>query len=183
MSTISNPSQFRTNIANALYTHFFRPDEPCSNDELEHTRNIATSVENSIYQFAVQAGITNKVPTVWTNTSFVMLYQCRFRSIFHNLKHEPQFVKSILDGTISEKRLETIQHVEIAIHKWEPYIQQLLDREKYAQEQTFETSSDLFVCPKCDSARTTHYSLQTRGGDEPMTIFISCLGCDHKWTE
>ncbi len=39
----------------------------------------------------------------------------------------------------------------------------------------------MFVCKKCKSNKTTYYPLQTRGADEPMTNFVSCLGCGHQW--
>ncbi len=38
-----------------------------------------------------------------------------------------------------------------------------------------------FVCRKCKGVRTTHYALQTRSSDEPMTIFVCCLNCGNRW--
>jgi len=35
----------------------------------------------------------------------------------------------------------------------------------------------IFRCPKCGGRHTTHYSMQTRSADEPMTNFVSCLDC------
>lgn len=36
-----------------------------------------------------------------------------------------------------------------------------------------------FQCGKCKSWRTTYYPLQTRGGDESMTNFVTCHDCNH----
>ena len=172
---ISDPTQFRQNIAHALYDSIFQ--------ENAGTMSTAEIVEESIYQFAVNACTSvYKIPPVWKNPSFVNLYTSRFRSLFHNLKHEPAFLKQVVDGTITKSRLTSIQHIEMAEQKWAPYIQQMLEREKYTQNQTCETT-DMFVCPQCSSQRSTYYSLQTRGGDEPMTIFIRCVECEHNWTE
>lgn len=174
---VHNPTTFRANIADTLYTDIFQPHTTEPN-----ARRLAKAVEESIYVFAEQESRKNKISPIWENGSFVDLYICRFRSLYLNLKNESSFVDQILNGTIPETQFVHIQHVDISSKKWMPYIQRLMDREKYAQEKVQETS-DLFVCPKCENSHTTHYSLQTRGGDEPMTIFINCIDCDHKWTE
>ena len=48
------------------------------------------------------------------------------------------------------------------------------------EDETIE-SSGLFKCPKCKFRKTTYYSMQTRSADEPMTNFITCLNCNHRW--
>jgi len=40
-------------------------------------------------------------------------------------------------------------------------------------------ATDMFSCEKCGKNRTTYYQMQTRGADEPMTIFVTCLDCGH----
>lgn len=40
-----------------------------------------------------------------------------------------------------------------------------------------------FTCRKCKSDKTSHYSLQTRSSDEPMTVFIQCLKCYNRWRQ
>lgn len=38
-----------------------------------------------------------------------------------------------------------------------------------------------FCCRKCKGTKTTHYALQTRSSDEPMTVFVGCLTCGNRW--
>jgi DNA-directed RNA polymerase subunit M/transcription elongation factor TFIIS len=38
-----------------------------------------------------------------------------------------------------------------------------------------------FKCKGCKSTKTSHYAMQTRSSDEPMTIFVTCLGCGNRW--
>jgi transcription elongation factor S-II len=63
-----------------------------------------------------------------------------------------------------------------AIYKW---------REKdLAMEKAKATEEDyngLFKCGKCKSIKTTYYQMQTRSADEPMTTYVTCKGCGHKW--
>lgn len=39
----------------------------------------------------------------------------------------------------------------------------------------------MFTCGKCKSKKTHYYQMQTRSADEPMTTFVTCLNCDHRW--
>jgi DNA-directed RNA polymerase subunit M/transcription elongation factor TFIIS len=174
---VQNPETFRANIANNLYKDLFQ-----SKTTESDARRLSTALEESIYKFAEKESLLAKVSPVWENASFVTLYTCRFRSLYLNLTKETAFLDQLVSGAIPESQFVHIQHVDISQKKWMPYIQRLMEREKYAQEKVQETS-DMFVCPKCENSHTTHYSLQTRGGDEPMTIFINCIDCDHKWTE
>jgi len=47
----------------------------------------------------------------------------------------------------------------------------------------FETVSELFECPSCGARKSTYLQLQTRSGDEGSTVFLTCHGCGHKWTD
>jgi transcription elongation factor S-II len=38
-----------------------------------------------------------------------------------------------------------------------------------------------YTCKKCGSKHTTYFQMQTRGADEPMTNFITCINCGNKW--
>ena len=193
--TVSDPVQFRHNVTAALFETFFQPDEDnkskdkkALNEKALNEKALnekATAVEESIYRFAAHRCQTvYKIPPQWTDPSFVQLYTGRFRSLFHNLKHEPAFLKRVRDGSIGVAELENMRHIEMSETKWAPYIQQLLEREMYTQNQNENrATSDMFVCPNCSSTRSTFYSLQTRGGDEPMTIFVNCADCNYKWTE
>lgn len=46
-----------------------------------------------------------------------------------------------------------------------------------------EIGEALYTCPKCSKQETIFYQKQTRSADEPMTITVKCILCDHEWTE
>ena len=49
------------------------------------------------------------------------------------------------------------------------------------ESDTVYVEDGIFQCTKCNSKKTTYYSLQTRSADEPMTNFVTCVTCKHKW--
>jgi transcription elongation factor S-II len=51
------------------------------------------------------------------------------------------------------------------------------------ENATKNNMQGFFMCPKCESRLTDCKQLQTRGADEPMTNFLTCLKCDNQWKE
>lgn len=41
----------------------------------------------------------------------------------------------------------------------------------------------LLRCGKCKKNQVEYYEMQTRGADEPMTVFAHCLHCGKRWTQ
>jgi DNA-directed RNA polymerase subunit M/transcription elongation factor TFIIS len=50
-------------------------------------------------------------------------------------------------------------------------------------ENPIDIQEGIFQCVKCNSKRTYSYSKQTRSSDEPLSVFVTCAQCDHKWRE
>lgn len=42
-------------------------------------------------------------------------------------------------------------------------------------------TTDMFRCGKCKQRKTMYYQKQIRSADEPMTTFVTCVVCGHKW--
>jgi DNA-directed RNA polymerase subunit M/transcription elongation factor TFIIS len=67
----------------------------------------------------------------------------------------------------------------------------IFDKEKkhfeYNRDATvlaeLEIVEGIHTCRKCSNNKTVSYKLQTRGADEPMTIFIRCVSCSNRWRE
>jgi DNA-directed RNA polymerase subunit M/transcription elongation factor TFIIS len=41
----------------------------------------------------------------------------------------------------------------------------------------------ILVCGRCQKRSVDYYEKQTRGADEPMTVFAHCLACNKRWTQ
>ena len=52
---------------------------------------------------------------------------------------------------------------------------------KYISKNNEQEHDGFFKCGKCKTNKTTYTQAQTRSADEPMTTFVTCLNCNHRW--
>jgi len=120
------------------------------------------NVEKSIYNFAIQYASIHHIPKTWDDRIFIHVYNVKVCEILQNLTQE--MVEKLENKTISAQTLAFAQESNI--------------QEELIQN---EVQDGIFQCWKCSSKKTTYYSLQTRSADEPMTNFITCVNCKHRW--
>ena len=112
-------------------------------------------------------------------------YRSKVRSLSLNLKdkNNPELRQKVLKGEIQAETLVVMRSEELASkvlkEQHEALRQQNLHNAKGAEAQEAET--DAFQCGKCKQKKTRYYQMQTRSADEPMTTFVTCGNCNHKW--
>ena len=164
---IANPEQFRLNIRGKL------------NIVLENEKH-SSNLEKGIFNYALKEATNRKVVKKWDNTYFVQIYLDRLRSIYINLKN-PEILEQIKTESIQAHTVAFMTHQEMRPDKWKELIEEKIIKDKNKFEQHIEASTDTFTCRKCKGNKCTHYAMQLRSSDEPMTIFINCLGCGNRW--
>ena len=130
----------------------------------------ATNAEKSIYNYAIQTCEKNKVDVTWDCELFTHVYVLRSLHIINILNNQEDFRRYIIDnkmgrmlGFLKPNQIKSTSDIQL-------------------DEQSEESEIEgLFKCPKCKYKKTTYYSVQTRSADEPMTNFITCLTCAHRW--
>jgi DNA-directed RNA polymerase subunit M/transcription elongation factor TFIIS len=130
----------------------------------------AINVERSIYNYSIEIGSEIDIELDWSNNVFKHIYLSRFQLIYDSLTES--LCKYIIDNKCG-KTVAYMRFEELNPDKWKTNANKVSD-------DTIEASG-LFKCPKCKHRKTTYYSMQTRSADEPMTNFITCLNCDHRW--
>ena len=164
---IANPEQFRLNIRGKL------------NEIIENEKH-STNLEKGIFNYALKEASSRKVVKKWDNQYFVQIYLDRLRSIYINLKN-PEILEQIKSESIQAHTVAFMTHQEMRPDKWKELIDQKILKDKNKFEQHIEASTDTFTCRKCKGNKCTHYAMQLRSSDEPMTIFINCLNCGNRW--
>ncbi|KAI7902646.1 transcription elongation factor S-II [Cokeromyces recurvatus] len=112
-------------------------------------------------------------------------YKNKVRSLALNLKNKnnPGLRESVVSGELSVSKLCKMGVEEMASEE-----AQARDR-KLAEEALFkargagsaQAETDMFKCGKCGGRKCTYFQMQTRSADEPMTTFVTCVGCGNHW--
>lgn len=114
-----------------------------------------------------------------------MKYKNRIRSRVSNLKDlkNPTLRSNFLCGAVTAQKLAKMTPEEMASDEMkkirEKFIKEAINDAQLATVQGTET--DLLKCGKCKKRNCTYNQLQTRSADEPMTTFVMCNECGHRW--
>lgn len=114
-----------------------------------------------------------------------MKYKNRVRSRVSNLRDakNSQLRENVLLGAISPEKIAVMSADEMASDE----MKQL--RQKFTKESINDhqmavqsgTRTDLLKCSKCKKRNCDYNQVQTRSADEPMTTFVLCNECGHRW--
>jgi len=114
-------------------------------------------------------------------------YKAQVRSRLFNLKDKknPSLRENVLCGVIKPEKLATMSSEEMASDEIKQmrvqYMKEGVDASQLAIKQG--TSSNLLKCGKCRKMNVTYHEMQTRGADEPMTVFVMCNECGNRWKQ
>ncbi|GAB0095750.1 Transcription elongation factor S-II [Sergentomyia squamirostris] len=114
-----------------------------------------------------------------------MRYKNRIRSRVANLKDvkNPTLRTNFLGGAITAVQLAKMTPDEMASDEMKKlrdrFVKEAINDAQLATVQGTET--DLLKCGKCKKRNCTYNQIQTRSADEPMTTFVLCNECGHRW--
>ncbi len=93
-----------------------------------------------------------------------------------------------LDEIMHYTTVEDIQAGTVVLNGEERQLEKLFNefhnRERVRLQEpdtTLGTSIHVDKCVRCQSSNTLSMARQTRSVDEPMSIYVQCLTCGHRW--
>lgn len=119
-------------------------------------------------------------------------YRAKLRSITYNLKdpNNPDLNSDLYQGMLTPSMVVNATEEELASDKLKKLRKDNWEWMKAAAQCDWDKHhvneklvTDMFKCGRCGQRRTTFFQKQTRCADEPMTTFIRCIGCDHRWRQ
>lgn len=112
-------------------------------------------------------------------------YRNRIRSRISNLKDlkNPNLRISVLLGIITPERLAVLTAEEMASDALKQERSKLNDQAINEHQLATDegTGTDLIQCGRCKLNNCAYTEAQTRSADEPMTLFVFCKNCGHRW--
>lgn len=146
------------------------------------------ALEQSIYETTYNFSQKNYVARSWKSPVFIDIYRQNVSSVFSNIHPEspvknPRLLSRIMEGEFKLADIPSMTSYDMFPEKWFALKDKLLQREQKILEGNKSRATDQFKCRRCHKRECTYYELQTRSGDEPMTIFITCLNCGKEWRQ
>lgn len=114
-----------------------------------------------------------------------MRYKNRVRSRVANLKDSknPTLRTNFISGAITAQQLAKMTPEEMASDEMrklrDKFVKEAINDAQLAIAQG--TQTDLLKCGRCRKRNCTYNQIQTRSADEPMTTFVLCNACGHRW--
>jgi transcription elongation factor S-II len=114
-----------------------------------------------------------------------------FQTLLFNMKDvkNGELRRKVVEGELLVERLVRMDDRELANPELRKKIEEKMeDRAKDTNlselAKAMRTSnSTLFKCKTCGARDTSWYQRQTRSGDEPMTVIITCNKCNTQWRQ
>ena len=134
---------------------------------------IALDVEQSIYIFSQKYADDNGTPFLLED-----IYDSKVAEISNilNSKNLMFIIQAIKKGNIDPKKIAFMKPTELNPEKFKDIIKK---KEVEEMRLSDKGSTTLFECKKCKKSKTSVVEKQVRSGDEPATLFITCLECGH----
>jgi DNA-directed RNA polymerase subunit M/transcription elongation factor TFIIS len=154
--------------------------------KLDLPTNAVINLEKGIFNFSIDYATNVGALKVWDNPVFRNIYYNKVKSVYSNLKSDSYLKNNRLIHRLNDKEFNSYElpymnYISTFPENWKVLIDKKYERDKILYESKPEAMTDQYKCGKCKKRETSFYELQTRSADEPMTTFITCLNCGHRW--
>ena len=156
-------------------------------NEILNDLDISTKIEESIYNYTVGKSTDKCIDENIDNKYFKRIYVNKLISLYNNLNPETyiqnkNFLNRIKNKEIDIDNIAFLTPQEIHKEHWKKYLDRQTANDEFLYSRTVGTRTQEYKCGRCKEKDCTYYQLQVRCSDEPMTTFINCLNCGHKWS-
>jgi transcription elongation factor S-II len=139
-------------------------------------KELATKMEKSIYDFSYDYAENNNTPFLFQN-----IYETKVDEIICTLESDTtkSVVKALVSGKIDASKIAILKPEELNPEKYEKILKKK-EIEEFKKKN--KATSNAFKCSKCKKRKCEVVEKQIRAGDEPATVFVTCLECGHKFS-
>jgi len=143
-------------------------------------------LEIGIFNSSLDYANSLKIQLSWNNQLFIDTYSNIARAIYSNLKTDCYINNNYLIEKLNNKdilphEIAYMSKEDMFPKRWDTIIEKQKRKLKEAYEIKQVSMTDSIKCGKCKNNKISYQELQTRSGDESMTIFFTCIICGHKW--
>ena len=149
--------------------------------------NLSEQIEESIYNYTVSQVQIKESDINTEHKFFKIIYVNKVISLYNNLDKNSyiqnnNFLDRLLNKEFDIKDIALLSPQDINKEHWQKYLDRQSANDEFLYSRTAGIRTSEYKCGRCKEKNCTYYQLQVRCSDEPMTTFINCLNCGHKWS-
>lgn len=139
----------------------------------------ARVIERSAYNLAIRKALDKGVPRAWGNRRFNSQYE---QCTVYCIRNAASMMALMDSRAVADKDVACSTSQTLRPDVWGPLVAEKLARDAEANKASqLKPNTKSFACGRCKSRQCYFYEMQTRSADEPMSMFLTCLDCGHRW--
>jgi hypothetical protein len=136
----------------------------------------ASCLERACYNTAIDMCRREGVVPEWGSPFFEACYKALSTQMRRNLPVLKELCGAGVDPAVAILTPSWEMYPEV----WEKELRVNAMR-NISYGDTPKPNTCVFACPRCKSRECRYFELQTRGADEPSTMFVLCTACGKRW--
>lgn len=157
-------------------------------NEILNNEKITFELEHAVLTSVSQQSIKLGIDVDWKNKVFWNMYRSRAISVYENIRGLDGYVQNnegwkekLLSNDVTPVNFVEMTSVDSCPARWKVAMERIIETEKKLYLK--DSSASIFLwCSSCKKkSKCDYYQMQTLSADEPMTTFVNCLECDHRW--
>ena len=143
---------------------------------------IVLNLEKGIFNETIKYSKEKSIELKWSNINFDKKYSQLARKVLANITYTPNandVKQKIFKNIWPPETIAAKSHNELYPEYHEKIKVKIMA--KHINTNPEQEHDGFFTCGKCKTKKTTYTQAQTRSADEPMTTFVTCLNCNHRW--
>ena len=138
-------------------------------------------LEIGLFNATIDYMASQRSPATWASSAFQETYLAKARMIYQNIRDIPRLIDRLRDDEFLPHDMANMSHEHLHPEAWRDLIGREIMRAKASYEPLAVANTDRYTCGKCKKKQCMYYEMQTRSADEPMTAFVTCLNCGHRF--
>jgi len=136
-------------------------------------KKVSKIIEESIYKFSNEYATYNETPFL-----LEQIYNTKLEELLGQFKISETLVKKIKNNEFDPTTVAFLRVDQLHPEKYDNILKK---RELEEVKKANMATTSAYKCKQCGSRKAKVDEKQTRAGDEPATVFITCTVCGNEW--
>lgn len=144
----------------------------------------AVQIELGVLAHSLFLARERNVIASWSNDRFRRAYIGVASNTIDTISRSDHVKREVAADKLMLRDIAALKPSEAFPEMWRESMAVVASRAEDAQRGPHPlVTTTLFKCSRCKQNKCTFREIQLRSADEPVTIFVNCLNCGHRWKQ